>query len=280
MIPRAHLTHWRARAPWPDDAQVEQDLILSRVLIELFEHPALASALAFRGGTALHKLVLPTPGRYSEDIDLVQRSNANIGPTLTAIRARLDPWLGSARWSQGEGRATLLYRFETTAIPVRSARVKVEINTREHFTVMGERRVTYEVASPWFSGTTQVPTYATEELLGTKLRALYQRKKGRDLYDLWLALSTLLVDDATVVDCFQRYMDHGGFAVWRSDFEANLRDKLSDRSFVEDLSPLIRAGDTYRATEAAEFVLRRLVARLPERPPSKRSQRKRRPPTA
>lgn len=34
MIPRAHITAWRSRAPWPSDAQIEQDLALSRALIE------------------------------------------------------------------------------------------------------------------------------------------------------------------------------------------------------------------------------------------------------
>ena len=76
MIPRAHITHWRQIAPWPSDAQVEQDLVLSRAIVELFSDPHIASALAFRGGTALHKLVFETPGRYSEDIDLVQRDAA------------------------------------------------------------------------------------------------------------------------------------------------------------------------------------------------------------
>ena len=67
MIPRAHVTAWRARAPWPTDAQIEQDLILSRALVEMFSQPTLAQTLAFRGGTALHKLFLQQPGRYSED---------------------------------------------------------------------------------------------------------------------------------------------------------------------------------------------------------------------
>jgi len=72
LIPRAHITAWRAHAPWPSDAQIEQDLVLSRALVEIFGKPVVSQALAFRGGTALHKLFLERPGRYSEDIDLVQ----------------------------------------------------------------------------------------------------------------------------------------------------------------------------------------------------------------
>ena len=91
MIPRAHVTAWRARAPWPTDAQIEQDLILSRAPVEMFSQPTLAQTLAFRGGTALHKLFLQQPGRYSEDIDLVQIDPGAIGPAIDSIRTALDP---------------------------------------------------------------------------------------------------------------------------------------------------------------------------------------------
>lgn len=91
MIPRAHVTAWRSRAPWPTDSQVEQDLVLSRALVELYRNPSVAQTVAFRGGTALHKLFFTMPGRYSEDIDLVQIGAGPIGPILDAIRASLDP---------------------------------------------------------------------------------------------------------------------------------------------------------------------------------------------
>ena len=97
MIPRAHVTAWRTRAPWPSDAQVEQDLVLSRALVEIFRDRVVARSCAFRGGTALHKLFLAAPGRYSEDIDLVQTNQGPIGPVLDAMRAALDPWLGVGR---------------------------------------------------------------------------------------------------------------------------------------------------------------------------------------
>ena len=58
MIPRDYITEWRAHAPWVQDFQVEQDLVISRALVEIFSHPHLRDALAFRGGTALYKLHL------------------------------------------------------------------------------------------------------------------------------------------------------------------------------------------------------------------------------
>jgi hypothetical protein len=94
VIPQAAITHWRNVAPWPQDVQVEQDLILSRALVEIFREPLPCQGLLLRGGTALHKLFMKPAGRYSEDIDLVQASPGPIGPALNAIRARLDPIMG------------------------------------------------------------------------------------------------------------------------------------------------------------------------------------------
>ena len=72
MIPRDYITEWRVEAPWVQDSQVEQDLVISRALVEIFSHPLLSESLAFRGGTALYKLHIRPAARYSEDIDLVQ----------------------------------------------------------------------------------------------------------------------------------------------------------------------------------------------------------------
>ncbi len=262
MIPRAQVTAWRSHAPWPTDAQVEQDLILSRALVELFVNETVTKTVAFRGGTALHKLFFPTPGRYSEDIDLVQITAGPIGPILSAIRTTLDPWLGEPKRKQSQGRVTMIYRFETTTRPIQSLRLKVEINTREHFAVLGIQRRPYIVDSPWFSGHADIGIYQIEELLGTKLRALYQRKKGRDLYDLWLALTSLEVEDEKVVDCFRRYLEHDGLAVSRAEFEENLDSKLRNRSFLGDIPPLLPTGVSYDVAEAGALVGRRLISRF------------------
>jgi len=152
VIPRAHVTAWRATAPWPDDSQVEQDLVVSRALVDMFNNADLARAMAFRGGTALNKLFFERQGRYSEDIDLVQREAGPIGPAIDSIREGLDRWLGRPKYKRGHGRVALIYRFETTSKPVHRMRLKVEINTREHFAVFGCQPTRFTVQSPWFSG--------------------------------------------------------------------------------------------------------------------------------
>jgi predicted nucleotidyltransferase component of viral defense system len=137
VIPRAKITAWRRQAPWSTDAQVEQDLVLSRAIVEIYSDPVLSTQLAFRGGTALHKLHLSPALRYSEDIDLVQVQAGPIGPVMTALHAKIDPWLGEPRRQQSDGRMTFIYRFDSEIQPVTPLRLKVEANTREHFTVFG-----------------------------------------------------------------------------------------------------------------------------------------------
>lgn len=164
MIPRAHLTAWRAIAPWVDDAQVERDLVLSRAVVELFTDAELAESLALRGGTALSKLFIQPANRYSEDIDLVQVRSGAIGGVLNAIRRRLDPWLERPKRSSGEASVTLTYRFESEVPPVCPLRLKIEINTREHFAVLEYNQLPHRVDNPWFTGEADVTSTSAAEL--------------------------------------------------------------------------------------------------------------------
>ncbi|NIJ50072.1 nucleotidyl transferase AbiEii/AbiGii toxin family protein, partial [Rhizomicrobium electricum] len=263
MIPRDYITEWRAHAPWIQDIQVEQDLVISRALVEIFRHPLLADALAFRGGTALYKLYLKPAARYSEDIDLVQVRAEQAGPVMSGLRSVLEPWLGAPRWKQTEGRVTFAYRFASEDVPPIPLRLKVETNTREHFAVHGFTNISYEVRSRWFEGACQIPTYEFDELLATKLRALYQRKKGRDLFDLATALSSGKANPERIVSAFSVYMDHGGHHVTRDLFEQNLDDKLNDPIFTADISPLLAPGYVWDTQEAAEAVRGAFIRLLP-----------------
>jgi predicted nucleotidyltransferase component of viral defense system len=263
MIPRDYITEWRAHAPWVQDIQVEQDLVICRALIGIFSDPILKDALAFRGGTALYKLHLKPAARYSEDIDLVQVNAGAAGPMMQSLRAVLDPWLGVPRWKQTEGRVTFVYRFDSEDTPPIRLRLKVEINSREHFAVHGFTSVPFAASSRWFEGSCQITSYELDELLGTKLRALYQRKKGRDLFDLATALKNSAVDSGRVIAAFSEYMDRGGHHVTRELFEQNLASKLYDPQFTADIGPLLAPGYSWDIDDAMQAVSSRLIALLP-----------------
>jgi predicted nucleotidyltransferase component of viral defense system len=254
MIPQAFITEWQAFAPWATEAQVEQDLVLSRVLVAIYSHPLLENSLAFRGGTALHKLFIQPSARYSEDIDLVQINGGPIGPILEALRTQLNHWLGQPRWKTNQGRATLVYRFDSEISPVTSMRVKIEINTREHFTTLGFIKKSFELSSRWFSQKVVVTTFHLEELLATKLRALYQRKKGRDLFDLILVLKKHPdFDIEKMLHSFAQYMAFDQTKVTRAEFELNLAAKLKDNAFTNDILPLLPPTENRSYNPLDEF---------------------------
>jgi predicted nucleotidyltransferase component of viral defense system len=283
VIPPAHITAWRKHAPWSTDAQVEQDLIICRAIVEIFSDPVVHDRIAFRGGTALHKLYLAPPARYSEDIDLVQVEAGPIGPLIDVLRQKLDSWLGPPRRKHSEGRVTLMYRFQSEIPPITPLRLKVEINTREHFSVYGFVRKPFAVTSPWFNGSKEPLTYIVEELLGTKLRALYQRSKGRDLYDLSIAMDRIPpIDCDKIIKSFERYVQHQGLHVSRAQFEANLFEKMRDEAFHDDMQPLLVPGALqtgafdstafqtsevqYDADAAYHTIKKELIERLPGEP--------------
>lgn len=276
MIPADFIAEWRARTRWPTDEQVEQDLVLSRALVAIFEDPELAGAVALRGGTALHKLHFSPSRRYSDDIDLVQLRPGPFGPTIDRLRARLDTWLGEPKREQGQG-VRLIYRFESELPPVVRLRLKIETNTREHFAVLGTTNRPFTVDSRWWRGSADITTFQLEELLGTKLQALFQRSKGRDLFDLHLALEAG-ANPAAIVDIFLTYTKKAGHQITRAIFEENLAGKIQQPAFTDDIPVLLPPGATFDIAEGAERVQRELIARLPGDPWKGKPKPKARPP--
>jgi predicted nucleotidyltransferase component of viral defense system len=187
MIQQTAITEWTETVPWIDMLQVEQDLIICRALIAIYNDEYLSSRLAFRGGTALHKLYLYPQLRYSEDIDMVQITSEPVGQVLDRLRDTLS-FLGKPVIKQKRNNNTIVFRMDSTFPPVMPLRLKVEINCKEHFNVLGLIEKDFSIRNQWFTGGCKITTYHLEELMGTKLRALYQRKKGRDLFDLYTAL--------------------------------------------------------------------------------------------
>jgi predicted nucleotidyltransferase component of viral defense system len=263
MIPRRYIQEWKANAPWPEDAQVEQDLVIERALVEIFSNPFLSEHLAFRGGTALHKLFLKPQVRYSEDIDLVQIKAGPIKPILEALGKSL-AFLGMKRTVKPKAHNnTVVYKFETEIAPIITMRLKIEINCKEHFNVFGLQKVPFEVKSDWFTGKCEITTYHLEELLGTKMRALYQRSKGRDLFDLFHALDNTKIDAAKLVHCYKEYMNFSdGNPPTQKMFLANMELKMQDKEFLEDIYTILRPGFVYDNMNAFEVVKKELLAKI------------------
>jgi predicted nucleotidyltransferase component of viral defense system len=259
MIPQANIIEWSNSVPWQTNEQVEQDLVICRALVEIFNDDLLATNLAFRGGTALHKLYLHPQPRYSEDIDLVQISEGPFGEIIDRLREVLS-FLGKPVRKQKENNNTLIFSFQSEMPPVQTLRVKVETNCREHFTEMGWIKKEFAVQSSWFKGNCSITTYYLEELLGTKTRALYQRRKGRDLYDLYKALTTATVDAKAIITCYNKYMQ---FSVehppTKKMFLDNMDAKISESEFLGDITALLRPTENYNSQVAYDLIKEQLI---------------------
>ena len=222
----------------------------------------MASHLAFRGGTALHKLYLSPQPRYSEDIDLVQIKAEPIKETYDHIREALS-FLGEPKVKQKKNNNTLIFRMESEIPPVVPIHLKVEINCKEHFNVLPMQEVPFSVSNKWYQGECNVLTYQLDELVGTKLRALYQRRKGRDLYDLYKALTTKDLNIDNVLKCYHQYMD---FVVDHiptyKEFIINMEDKMQDEEFLGDTQQLLRPDENFNPQEGYEVVRSVLIDRL------------------
>jgi len=262
MIPEKYIKEWSEFLPWKSKEYIEQDLIICRALCALFNDEYLVEHLAFRGGTTLNKLYLHPQPRYSEDIDLVQIKAEPIKETMERIRKALS-FLGKPIIKQKAHNNTLIFRFNSETPPIIPMRLKIEINTREHFNVLGLRQHDFSVNSQWFSGSCKATTYHLEELLGTKLRALYQRRKGRDLFDLWKALSTQNLDTENIIRCYREYI---GFVVdnppTQKEYLLNMEQKIEDAEFLGDIEMLLRPDEKYNPQEAWKLVRSQLIERL------------------
>jgi predicted nucleotidyltransferase component of viral defense system len=169
----------------------------------LFNAPALAGKIAFRGGTAIHKLLFKQPLRYSED-------------------------------------------------------------TREHDSVLGIQQSPFAVENGWYQATASIASFAPEELFGTKLRALLQRRKNRDLFDLHMGLQQLSMNPEALLACFDHYVTLEAKPITRANAEQRMLEKLT-HSLTEDMAPLLPPGIKFHeddAVAAFESIWNILITRI------------------
>lgn len=114
---------------------------------------------------------------------------------------------------------------------------------------------------------TRINAYDLHEMLGTKMRALFQRKRGRDLFDLYwtLTLAKPPVNPVAVIKSFQHYLRQEGSDAGRAEFLEILESHLADRGFCSDMDPLLRVGVVYDPLKAGDYVKQTLLSLLPER---------------
>jgi len=278
-ITRQDILAHQAVVPWAAQYQVEQDLLLCRAIVALFDDKFLSSQVAMRGGTLLHKVHLAPPARYSEDIDLVVVGTRPADHIRRAIRRVLTDVLGAPKASVWD---TLVLAIRNTVKPSRvlrmtySARSIIEPNRTLEIVVeanVTERKPHRAVVEMPFSFPfrdkpvqTRIKGFDIHEMLGTKMRAMFQRTRGRDLFDLYWALtkSPTPVDPAAIIASFEHYLKQEGTKAGRAEFIGILDDHLKDRGFCSDMQPLLRADITYDPQAAGKYIKTHLLNLLPK----------------
>jgi len=273
------LAH-QAIVPWPSQRQVEQDLLLCRAMAALFNDTFLRTQIAMRGGTLLHKVHLAPPARYSEDIDLVVFGNRPEDHIRKALSRVLRDVLGNSKTSawgaislaiRNTVKPSRVLRMTYSVPSMIEAGTRLEVVVEANVTERVPHRPIVEIPFEFpFRDTvvrTHINGYDLHEMLGTKMRALFQRQRGRDLFDLYWALTLAdpPVDPAAIVESFQHYLRKEGTAAGRAEFVGILESHLASRGFCSDMDQLLRAGANYDPRKAGNYVKEKLLSLLPER---------------
>ena len=278
-LTRQDILAHQAVVPWPAQDQVEQDLLLCQAMAALFDDPFLSSQIAMRGGTLLHKVHLAPAARYSEDIDLVVVGTRPAEHIRRAIRRVLTGVLGAPKTSVWDTlklaiRNTvkpsrvlrMTYSMRSIMEPARTLDIVIEANVTERKPHLSIVEIPFSFPFREQSIQTRIKGYDIHEMLGTKMRAMFQRKRGRDLFDLYWALtqSRSPVDPSAIIASFEHYLRQEGTKAGRAEFVGILEAHLKDRGFCSDMEPLLRHGIAYDPEAAGNYVQANLLKLLPE----------------
>jgi predicted nucleotidyltransferase component of viral defense system len=263
-----HLTSHVLRT-WADDQQIpdltlaELDYRLTHALGAIFSDPFLRERLCLKGGTALNKLFFPAVNRLSVDLDfnavgskaqvLAERGQvaSQVMALLTAQDAGYELTHDYRRYEQSTIQA---YYVPVSGGP--RQHFKLEISFIERVPTLGQ--VAKPLALPAAEPPAAVSTYRLEELAATKLRALYGRRKGRDIYDL-AQIGAFDLDERAMRKLTLYYFYHAKMIFHYPTFRANVAEKLRYRGFADDVRGLIRTNQQFDWQQASQAVLERFA---------------------
>jgi predicted nucleotidyltransferase component of viral defense system len=252
------LRNWADEGGIPDLTLAELDYRLVHALRAVYTDPFLHDRLCLKGGTALNKLYLPGTSRLSVDLDFnavgtkeqVLKERTPIGEAIAAALEQQDSSYDltyRGRYDQ----LTVYARFSPLSGTARQ-RLKLEVSFIERFAILG--RVEQSLVPLPFDEPLAINTYHLEELTSTKLRALYDRRKGRDIYDLF-RIADHDLNQAAVRKMVLYYFYRANKVFHYPTFVSNVELKIAGRGFRDDVRTLIRHGTELDWETACQQVL-------------------------
>ena len=246
---------------WADEQELsdllfaESDYRLVTILEAIYRDNFLAERLLMKGGTAINKLYLGETSRLSVDLDFnyigpkeqVLKERKTIREGLRTLLEEQDKSYAT-HWQPAYGQTTIKARFKPLAGQTQS--LKIEISHIERFPILPS--VQKQVKTP--NGLANAVTYTLEELTSTKLRALMERFKGRDIYDLYY-ISPLKPNPTITRKMFLSY-----FYKSRKIYNPNihyqgLAKRYENKSYVDDVSTFIKPTVKFNLGTAAKEVI-------------------------
>lgn len=235
MITTEAFDQWRRVVPWTSPHEIEQDLVLARLIAEVSQHPVVGDSLALKGGTCLHKLWLSEPWRYSEDLDYDICGDVSLDDVKSAM-AEIGQRVGFSGIAARMGRAERPIhhtRLQGTFGDGSPMAVKFDVDPSARESALPYARRPFAVDSAWFEANVEVVCYEPAELLASKVAALYGRRRHRDFFDIWAALKAGVATPEAVADCFEQYRPEG----WTARLAANnLKAKLDRPEYTAHLA--------------------------------------------
>lgn len=201
MIPRHEILEF-ARVAGLQVHVIEKDYVLGWLLAGIGQSTRLLDAWVFKGGTCLKKCHFETY-RFSEDLDFTLRDKAQLEPgflmsafsevvewvyensgiEILTDRMRFDRYLNPRGATSCQGR--VYYKGPATYHGRQSMpRIKLDLSADE---ILVEEAVRTEVHHPYSDRPEpgiHVMAYSYAEIFAEKVRALAERTRPRDLYDV------------------------------------------------------------------------------------------------
>ncbi|MCY4562100.1 MAG: nucleotidyl transferase AbiEii/AbiGii toxin family protein [Flavobacteriaceae bacterium] len=267
LIKKEQIIEWSEKEKFQDDKHAEKDLYIES-LLKLFSFSKwLLKHLIFKGGTALHKMHFEKSLRFSEDIDFEHKGNQDIGRTLNEMKLIFGKANLNIEINRNKNNYEILcsYPSHTTTKP---GKLKIEISDREDFSVLGYTQKRLHLNNVCFSSDIMMNTYNINEILSQKTRALYQRDKGRDLYDLYVSRLHPDFDMKKIAQCFIRHMTvkKDGKAITNiptaENFIKRLKRKEKAPHFLRDVHGVLKTDVEYNQKHAFEWIKEKFVPNL------------------
>lgn len=247
---------------WSDEIGVsnhllaEQDLHIVSILKEISENENFNGKLYLKGGTAINKLHLEDLSRLSIDIDLnhigakqqVLKERSGLADTLGTLLKSRYPYDISTKKTYEQ----TTIRAGYSSLSASPQRLKIEISHVERSPIMAPIKKTMKLPG---GETTSIETYTLEELLSTKIRALYDRLKGRDVYDIWAADRRSTLEKTALRKMFLYYFYRDRKEFKPKLFYSRLEEALSKHEIEDDVSGYLRPDINFKLETAARSVL-------------------------